>query len=211
MKNSFIIFTFCLLLQSCAGLNSYRFSKNTASFGSNIYVESGFGASKFSNDPLSLNEDTYSSIEEKVSIDAGIKLGNFILSGEYGYIYNDFEKQVYDPTVEGDYRVDEEFAANSTFKRANITRRYPSSSGQDPSFYSFQIYYDFEIESTFRNLPKSVDQTITGKGRGYQLNLNFPSIYVGFGQNWRDYDLSNGETFKMQEFYLHIGFVLLVI
>ena len=210
--NSIISLIFCVLIfKVVPALNSYRFSKDTVSFGSNIYLESGLGASKFSNDPLSLNEDTYSSLEEKVSLDLGMKLGNFIFAGEYGYIYNDFEKQVYDPTVEGDYRVDEEFSANSTFKRASITRRYLASNANDPSFYSFQIYYDFEIESTFRKLPNSSDQTITGKGRGYQLNLNLPSFYIGFGQNWRDYDLTGGDTFRMEEFYIHLGFVLLVI
>jgi hypothetical protein len=209
MKN-IILLLLVITLYSCAGTESYRVSTKAVSIGSNINLEGGIGAASFTDDPLSLNETDYESLEQKVSLDVGFKVGSLILSAEAGNIYNDFQKQVYDPTVEGDYRIEEEFSATTKFKRVNLIKKY-NLDGNGLAYYSLQVFYDAELESTFNKLPNSVNRTIEGTGRGYQLNLNFPVFYMGFGQNWREYELSDESIFKMEEFYLQIGFNLVLI
>ena len=209
MKNLWLVFL-CVFLFSCAGVNSYRNSPKSFSMGSNIYMEGGAGISTFANDPLSLNEENYQSLEQKVSVDFGFKLGSVLISGEAGNIYNDFQKQVYDPSVEGDYRIEEEFSADTKFQRVNLVKKY-NLGKNGLTFYSLKLFYDFNLESTFHDLPNSQDSIIEGTGRGYQFDLNFPFFYMGFGQNWREYEFNDNSTFEMQEFYLRFGITLILI
>ena len=124
-----LVFICTIFLTGCAGTDSYRFSKNTFSMGSNIYLEGGYGSKKVPKDEFSLNYNHYGNTKLKASIDLGLKIGNVLISGEHGRIFNDFKKQVYDETVAGDLRTEEEFSVNTDFYRVSLVRKYVPSGG----------------------------------------------------------------------------------
>lgn len=203
----------CVYLVSCAGSRSYRQSGNTFSMGSNLYIEGGLGNSKVTGDELNLEYEDHSVTKYKASIDLGIKLWEILLSYETGRIFNDFKKSIYDETVAGDYRLVESFRANSNFQRISLMRKsYPARAkgyrgNKGAGFFSFQLYYDFDLESNFYNLPDSEDKKIEGTAYGVNFGMHLSSLYYKIGYNWREYEAN----LKMEEMVLSIGLTFLIL
>lgn len=214
MKNLILLTLLFLLFISCAGTRSYKYSTSTVSVGSNVYFEGGFGKSQFnedsSDDSLNLEYDEHSTSKFKGSVDLGLKLWDIIISVEAGRVLDDFEKSIRDDSVAGDMRTVEEFKANTNYQRVNLMRRSyfgpPNPNGTIPGFFSFLLYYDYLVDSTFYDLPSSVDRDMRGTGYGVGLGLHMSSLYYNIGYNWRDYE----NEIKMEEFSINIGMAFLL-
>ena len=214
MRELLIIITISILTTSCAGTRSYKYSASTVSVGSNVYIEGGFGRSKITEDAeestLDLEYEEHSTSKFKTSADLGIKLWDIIFAVEAGRVLDDFERTIKDVTVEGDRRVVETFKANTNYQRVSLTRRSTPESanieGAYPSFVSFQLYYDYLVDSSFYDLPTSDEKNIKGTGYGASLGVHIASLYYNIGYNWREYE----SELKMEEMYLSIGLAFLV-
>lgn len=212
MKDILKVISLSIFVVGCAATKSHQYSGGIFDAGSNVYIEGASGRSKITNesetDSLGLEYQEHSVAKFKTSIDLGMRLWDVIFAVEAGRVLNDFEKTVKDITVEGDIRVVEDFKADTSYRRISIMRRTNARKRikKKPlnGFFSFQVYYDFMLESTFSELPSSEDRSIEGNGYGASFGMHMSGLYYNLGYNWREYE----NSLKMEEFFISIGLAI---